>query len=92
MFYLVAESAHPRFNGEVARRPFETLEAAETLMRTWARFGVENLCDEADRICVYDADGHVQSVWSRRQRAPVRMTGETPLAQARGTSAGSADT
>jgi len=72
MFYLVAESAHPRFKGEVARRPFETLEAAEALMRTWARFGVENLCDEADRICVYDADGHVQSVWSRRLRAPVR--------------------
>lgn len=71
MFKLVAEAYKQKYNGIVSSRTFETREEAETVMREWGRFGVDNLCDEADRICIYDADGALVSTWSRRLRQPV---------------------
>lgn len=71
MFKLVAEAYKQKYNGVVASRTFETREEAEKVMRQWGRFGVENLCDEADRIRIYDADDAVVSTWSKRLRQPV---------------------
>ena len=59
MFILVAGAATDNFTGEVARRTFETLEEAERTMRDWARFGVENLCDEANSIRIFDHKGQL---------------------------------
>ena len=47
MFTLVAASRKPILDGVVATKTFDTVEEAETVMRRWARFGVENQCNEA---------------------------------------------
>ena len=74
MFKLVAEARKHKYNGVVASRTFETVEDAEKLMKNWARFGVENLCDEADSLCIYDAEGKMVRVWSRREKRPVTVS------------------
>ena len=73
MFKLVAAANKPHFTGIVSTRTFETVEAAEAMMRDWARFGVDGLCDEADSICIYDAGDGDRMVrkWSRREKRPV---------------------
>ena len=75
MYRLVAEAWKHRWAGEVASRSFATVEEAEALMRSWGRYGVDNLCDEADRICIYDAENRPVRLWSRRQKRPVEVTG-----------------
>lgn len=71
MFILVAGAATETFTGEVARRSFETLEEAESTMRDWGRFGVENLCSEAKSIRIFDEKGQLVRTWSRRLKQSV---------------------
>jgi len=52
MYKLVAEVWKHGWVGEVSSLEFATLEAAEQAMADWGRFGVDNTCDEADRICI----------------------------------------
>lgn len=76
MFRLVAEAWKHKYSGEVASRTFDDIGAAERLMRNWARFGVEGLCDEADRLCIYDAENRPVRLWSRREKRSVDVTGQ----------------
>jgi hypothetical protein len=71
MFKLVAGAATETFTGEVASRTFETLEEAEKMMRDWARFGVDNLCDEANSLRIFDQRGQLVKTWSRRLKQAV---------------------
>jgi hypothetical protein len=77
MYRLVAEAWSQHWAGEIASRDCATIEEAEAVMRDWGRFGVENLCDEADRICIYDAGNRPVRLWSARHRRslPVDATG-----------------
>lgn len=71
MFTLVAASRKPILDGIVATRRYETLDAAEAEMRNWARFGVENQCNEADAIYICDARGALVSLWDFARKRPV---------------------
>jgi hypothetical protein len=73
MFKLVASANKPHFTGIVSTREFATVEEAETLMRDWARFGIDGLCDEADSLCIHDAEqeGKIVRRWSRREKRSV---------------------
>ena len=71
MFKLVAGAATDSFAGEVASRTFDTLEEAERIMRNWARFGVDNLCDEANSLRIFDQRGELVKTWSRRLKRAV---------------------
>ena len=71
MFILVAGAAKPHFTGEVARKSFATIEEAEKQMAEWARFGVDNLCDEADSLRIFDARGELLKTWNRRLKRAV---------------------
>jgi hypothetical protein len=72
VFTLVAASKNPILDGVVATRTFGTVEEAEKVMRQWARFGVNNQCNEADLIYICDANSKLVSTWSRGKKAPVR--------------------
>ena len=76
MYRLVAEAWKNSYSGEVASRSFEKVEEAETLMRDWARFGVDGLCDEADRLCIYDDQARPVRLWNRREKRSVDVTGQ----------------
>lgn len=71
MFKLVAEAHKGIYDGVVSAREFPSLEEAETCMRNWARFGVDGLCDEADRLFIKDRSGAIVRVWSRREKRSV---------------------
>jgi hypothetical protein len=71
MFKLVAEAHKQGFAGVVSSRSFDSVEAAEQVMRKWARFGVDGLCDEADKLCIYDEGDKMVRIWSRRQKQPI---------------------
>jgi len=71
MYKLIAGAATDTFNGEVASRVFDNLDDAEKMMRDWARFGVENLCDEANSLRIFDAKGQLVKTWSRREKRAV---------------------
>lgn len=64
MYILVAASEKPILDGIVAKRTFATLEEAETEMRNWGRFGVENQCNEADAIYICDRNKNLLRVWN----------------------------
>jgi hypothetical protein len=72
VFTLVAASKKPILDGVVATRTFATVEEAETMMRKWARFGVNNQCNEADLIYICDANSKLVSTWSRGKKTPIR--------------------
>ncbi len=74
MFTLVAATKKPVLDGIVATRRYETQAAAEEEMRNWARFGVENQCNEADAIYICDARGALVSRWDYRLKRPVPGT------------------
>lgn len=78
MFKLVAEAYNKQYKGVVSSKSFETVEEAEAQMRKWARFGVDNLCDEADSLCIYDDKDALVSTWSRRQKRPVPQNEQPP--------------
>lgn len=71
MFTLVAASRKPILNGIVATRAFATIEEAEELMREWARFGVDNQCNEADLIYICDASSALVRRWDWAKKASV---------------------
>jgi hypothetical protein len=73
MFKLVASANKAHFTGIVSTKDFESVEEAEKMMRNWARFGVDGLCDEADSLCIYDAEDGDKMVrkWSRREKRSV---------------------
>lgn len=77
MYRLVAEAWTQSFSGEVSSRSFERVEEAEAVMRDWARFGVDGLCDEADRLCIYDAQARPVRLWSHREKRSVDVTGQS---------------
>lgn len=64
MFTLVAASRKPILDGVVATKTFDTVEEAETVMRRWARFGVENQCNEADEIYICDDRKRLVRSWN----------------------------
>lgn len=68
MFTLVAASKKPIHDGIVATRQFETIEDAETLMRDWALYGVDNQCNEADLIYICDARAKLVRTWDWAKR------------------------
>lgn len=71
MFTLIAASKKPILDGVVATRQFPTLDEAEATMREWARFGIDNQCNEADALYVCDAKGHPVRVWNWRSKQAV---------------------
>lgn len=71
MFTLVAASQKPILDGVVATRQYETIAEAEDEMRNWARFGVENQCNEADAIYICDRDGKLVRIWDRARKCAV---------------------
>jgi hypothetical protein len=72
VFTLVAASKKPILDGVVATRTFSTVEEAEKVMRQWARFGVNNQCNDADLIYICDANSKLVSTWSRGKKVPVK--------------------
>lgn len=71
MYTLVAASRKPILDGIVATRTFKTLEEAETLMKEWGRFGVDNQCNEADLIYICDANSTLVRTWNRAKKMSV---------------------
>ena len=71
MFTLVAASRKPILDGIVATRTFKTIEEAEKMMKEWARFGVENQCNEADLIYICDANSKLVRTWNRAKKMSV---------------------
>jgi hypothetical protein len=71
MFTLVAASRKPILDGVVATRTFPTLAEAETVMRQWARFGVDNQCNETDLIYICNAENKLVSTWHWAKKMPV---------------------
>jgi len=58
-------------DGIVATRTFKTIEEAEKMMKEWARFGVENQCNEADLIYICDANSKLVRTWNRAKKMSV---------------------
>lgn len=71
MFVLLAARTSGQWNGGVGREEFDTLEAAEIQMQSWARFGVDAYCNEPDLLWITDADERILKVWDWKARAPV---------------------
>lgn len=71
MFTLVAASRKPILDGIVATRQYATIAEAEVEMRNWARFGVENQCNEADAIYICDERGTLVRVWHHATKRSV---------------------
>ena len=71
MYTLVAASKKQILDGVVATRTFDTIEEAETTMRDWARFGVENQCNEADAIYICDRSSRLIRVWNFAKKQSV---------------------
>lgn len=71
MYTLVAASKKPIHDGIVATKQFETLAEAEALMREWAKFGIDNQCNEADLIYICDARARLVSTWNWGKKQPV---------------------
>ncbi|MDB5624181.1 MAG: hypothetical protein JWR39_2744 [Devosia sp.] len=71
MFTLVAASRKPILDGVVAKRTFPTIEEAEKVMRQWARFGIDNQCNEADLIYICDAAANLVRTWDRGKKMSV---------------------
>jgi len=71
MFTLVAASRKPILDGIVATRRYETIAEAESEMRNWARFGVENQCNEADAIYICDHRGELVRIWDHARKCSV---------------------
>ena len=71
MYTLVAASRKPILDGIVATRTFPSIEEAEKVMRDWARFGVENQCNEADLIYICDANRKLVRTWNRAKKMSV---------------------
>ena len=71
MLHLLAASSQPGWSGGVGRAEFETLAEAESVMRDWARFGVDAYCNDPDTIWIADDEGRVLKVWDWRQKQPV---------------------
>lgn len=71
MYKLIAGAATATYTGEVASRTFDTLEEAESMMRDWARFGVENQCNESNSLRIFDQKGQLVKTWSRREKRAV---------------------
>jgi hypothetical protein len=75
MFTLVAASRKPILDGIVATKTFGTLEDAEAVMRDWARFGIDNQCNEADALYICDANRRLVRVWNRARKQSVAPGG-----------------
>jgi hypothetical protein len=71
VYTLVAATRKPILDGIVATRTFDTIEEAEKVMRDWARFGVDNQCNEADAIYICDADSTLVRRWDWARKASV---------------------
>jgi hypothetical protein len=71
MFTLVAASKKPILDGVVATRQFATLDEALATMREWARFGIDNQCNEADALYICDAKSRPVRIWNWRQKEAV---------------------
>jgi hypothetical protein len=71
MFTLVAASRKPILDGIVATKTFPTLAEAETMMRNWARFGIDNQCNEADAIYICDSNKKLVRTWNRARKQSV---------------------
>jgi hypothetical protein len=71
VYTLVAATRKPILDGVVATRTFETIEEAEEVMRTWARFGVDNQCNEADALYICDSNRTLVRRWDRAKKASV---------------------
>lgn len=68
MFTLVAASRKPILDGIISKKTFDTLEEAETVMRQWARFGVDNCCNTADALYICDSRAKLVRTWSRAKK------------------------
>jgi hypothetical protein len=68
MYTLVAQAATPQWSGEIGRATFETLAEAEKEMARWADFGVDNYCNEADHIRIFDSNSAELRRWNWRTR------------------------
>jgi len=71
MYTLVAATRKPILDGVVATRSFSTIEDAERTMQDWARFGVENSCNEADAIYSCDRTSRLIRIWDFARRQSV---------------------
>lgn len=71
MFTLVAASRKPILDGIVATKTFPSLSEAEETMRKWARYGIENQCNEADAIYICDKNSNLVRVWDRARKQSV---------------------
>lgn len=74
MYTLVAEISSPAWTGEIARETFPSIEAAETTMAQWARFGVDCYCNEADTLRILDPHDAEVRRWNWRKRASLPVT------------------
>jgi hypothetical protein len=79
MFWLIAEATQGKITGMIASREFDSIATAEDLMRRWARFGVDGLCDEADAIYICDAEGQPIRLWSRRLKMSMPISQNAAL-------------
>jgi len=71
MFTLVAASRQPILDGIIAKKTFATIEEAESVMRNWARFGVDNCCNTADALYICDARAKLVRTWSRAKKQSI---------------------
>ncbi len=71
MFTLVAATRKPILDGIVATETFQTLDEAEAMMRNWARFGIDNQCNEADALYICDTNRKLVRTWNRARKQSV---------------------
>lgn len=80
MFTLLAFADRPHWQGEIARRSFDTQAEAALEMGRWALFGIDATCNEADELVVLDPDAQPVLRWNWGARCAELL--ETPCADA----------
>lgn len=66
---LLAFANRLHWQGEIARRNFNTQAEAEAEMGRWALFGIDATCNEADELVVLNSDANPVLRWNWRSRS-----------------------
>lgn len=77
MYQLVANVDSPDWMGEVARESFASIKEAEQTMAKWAKYGIDDYCNEPDTLHIVDAAGVEVRCWDwrlKRSLAPAAAT------------------